>query len=102
MVYDKYIKILHLNDDDTFKEIYSCHASINKTSSKEYLAGGSERSSSTLTFQFRYTSKLDDMQFDFEKYRIKWKNRLFYVANGDNVQFKNQKIKIIGEQINDG
>lgn len=100
MVYDKRITILRLNEEtDEFLPFLFRHANICKTSSKEYLAAGSERSASTFTFQFRYCSKLEDIATDFEKYRIEWKNHLFYVSNGDDVKMKKQKIKIIGQQI---
>lgn len=98
MVYDKPIIIEKLDDTtEKFCQYYQCHAYINKTSGKEYMASGTEKSSTSLFFQMRYCPLLKNIQFEFEKYRIKYSDYYFYIQDADNVKLNNRDIKIIGD-----
>jgi len=73
------------------------HANINKTSGKEYFNARVEISSSTFNFSIRYCSKLEDITFNTQVFRVIYQNKIFDIKNVDNPHLNNHDLIIVGE-----
>lgn len=100
--FDKWIKILKLNETtDNYALFYECFASVNKASGHSYFENQAEQTATSLIFEIRYMEQLRDMEFDFESYRIEFMNHVFSVNNVDNMFFKDEKLRILGELLHE-
>lgn len=101
MARDKSIIIEKMNTEtEEWNEFYSGHAEINKASGKEYVNIGSVISKNVFNFDLIYNKKLEDIIFNTEIYRIKYKNRIFNIVNADDFKLRHIKIILVGETIN--
>lgn len=73
------------------------HASINKSSGKEYFNARTDISASTFNFNIRYCSALEELLFNTQLYRIIYKNKVFDIKNADNPHLNNHDLIIVGE-----
>ncbi len=101
MARDKSIIIEKLNlETEEWETYYKAYAEINKTSGKEYVNIKAVISKNTLNFDIIYNKKLENLIFESENYRIKWKNRFFNIINVDDYKMRHIKLLIIGESVN--
>lgn len=97
-VYNKVIKIQKLNlDTEVWEEFYTTHANINKASGKEYFNARTDITSNTFNFSVRYSSKLEDVMYNTEIYRVVYKDKCFDIKNVDNFMLRNHELIIVGE-----
>lgn len=78
-------------------DYYQNYAYVNKLSGKEFWAAAETASQSTVVFEFRYHDPLENV--DSKNYRIVFRNRIFNITNVDNVQFRNETVKISGIEV---
>ncbi len=107
--FNKIIKIQKLNSntekwEDFFisdkakeKNYPYIHASINKSSGKEYFNARVEISSSTFNFNIRYCQALKDIIFETQSYRIVYENRVFDIQTVDDYKMRHQDLIIVGK-----
>lgn len=98
------IEMLFLSaDEDGFQgegdwlEYYSNFAYVNKLSGSERWTAAQVQMDSTVRFTFRWHSQLDYVTP--KRYRIRFNNRIFQITNVDNVQFRNETVKIDGIEV---
>lgn len=96
MVFDKPIVIQKITEDETWIDYVSLHASINKTKQSEYLNAGAIQSKRTLTFTVRYSSNLEDIAYNTQRYRIVYKGNSFDINDYDDFQLLHKTIKLVG------
>ena len=103
--YRNFVKIQHLEkskDTDGFSkeewvDYYSNYAYANKLSGAEFWAAAETASQSTVRFEMRYHPALDAL--NTKDYRLVFNDRIFNITNIDNVQFRNETVKISGVEV---
>lgn len=78
--------------DDHWDDYYSNYAYINNLSGNERWMAAQVEQDMNVRFVFRWNKKLDCVQT--KDFRIKWGSRYFNITFVDNVQYKNESIKI--------
>lgn len=92
------ILIQKLNlDTEKWEEYYSTHANINKAGGKEYTQASTNISNSTFNFKVRYCSKMEEVIFNTEIFRVVYNNRCYDVINVDHYGESKTELTIIGE-----
>ena len=92
------ILIQKLNlDTETYEDYYSTHSNINKVGGKEYTQASTNISNSTFNFKVRYCSKMEDVIFDTEIYRVVYNNRFYDIKNVDHYGENKAELTITGE-----
>ena len=84
-------------DEETWEDVYENFAYVNKLSGTEFWAAAETASQSTIRFTLRWHAILD--QVDTLNYRLQFAGRIFNITNVDNVQFKNETVKISGTEV---
>ena len=103
MTYDKPITIQKISEEsETWEDLFSLHARVNKTGGSEYLNAGANQSRSNLTFEVRYFEKLEDINYDRGSYRIVYRGRVFNITDYDDFQEKHLTVKLLGVSVNGG
>ena len=92
------ILIQKLNlDTEMYEDYYSTHSNINKVGGKEYTQAGANISNSTFNFKVRYCSKMEDVIFNTEIYRVVYNNRCYDIKNVDHYGENKAELTITGE-----
>jgi len=78
--------------DDHWEPYYQNYAYINNLSGNERWMAAQVEQDMNVRFAFRWNKKLDVI--DAKNYRIKWGQRIFNITFIDNVQYKNEGVKI--------
>ena len=103
MTYDKPITIQKISEEsETWEDLFSLHARVNKTGGSEYLNAGANQSRSNLTFEVRYSKNLEDINYDRGSYRIVYRGRVFNITDYDDYQEKHLTVKLLGVSVNGG
>ena len=76
---------------------YSNYAYVNKLSGKEFWAAAEMAAQNTVRFELRYHPQLDSV--NSKDFRLIFNNHVFNITNVDNVQFKNETVKISGIEV---
>lgn len=98
MSINKPIEIEKLNETtEEWKKYYNCQSEINKISGKEYFSSASHKTQNTFNFKIRFNKKLEDILFNYEKYRILYNNNIFKIINVDDFKLKHINLILIGE-----
>ncbi|MBP3280650.1 MAG: phage head closure protein [Butyrivibrio sp.] len=89
-------------DQDGFEQevwtpYYSNYAYVNKLSGKEFWAAAETAAQNTIRFELRYHPQLDSV--NSKDFRLIFNNHVFNITNVDNVQFKNETVKISGIEV---
>ena len=89
-------------DQDGFEQevwtpYYSNYAYVNKRSGKEFWAAAETAAQNTIRFELRYHPQLDSV--NSKDFRLIFNNHVFNITNVDNVQFKNETVKISGIEV---
>ena len=82
---------------EEWSEYYTNYAYVNKLSGSEFWQAAETASQSTVRFEMRYHPQLDSV--NTKEFRIKFGTRTFNITNVDNVQFKNETVKISGIEV---
>lgn len=80
------------NQVKTWVDFYSCFAYANGLSGTEYFAAAATQAENTVTFEIRYNVSLKDI--DTTTYRIVFDGKIYDIENIDNIQFKNETLKL--------
>ncbi len=80
------------NRVQAWEEYYRCHAYMNNLSGKEYWEAAQVQSQDTVIFILRYHRMLEAL--DSKQYRIRGRRGIYDIIAVDNVQYKNEQIKI--------
>lgn len=72
------------------------HASVNKSSGKEYLSGGAIQSQGTLVFTTRYSKRLAEIRLATQRYRIRYNGALYKVQDYDDYREQHRTVKLLG------
>ena len=82
-----------IGNQESIKEIYyRCRAYVNNLSGNEYWAAAQTHAEDTVVFTLRYCKKLQNM--DTKSYSILWEGNDYNILSIDNVQNKNEIVKI--------
>ena len=92
------ILIQKLNlDTEMYEDYYFTHSNINKVGGKEYTQAGVNISNLTFNFKVRYCSKMEDVIFNTEIYRVVYNNRCYDIKNVDHYGENKAELTITGE-----
>ena len=80
------------NPTEEWKEYRTAYAYVNGVSGKEYWEAATVQQENTVEFTFRWYPFFDEM--DTKQYRLIFKNRVFNINLIDNVQYRNETVKI--------
>ncbi len=80
------------NPIEAWKPFKKVHAYMNGLSGKEYWEAAKLNAENTVDFVFRWKRFFDEI--DTKNYRIVWKGKIFDIKTIDNVQFRNETVKI--------
>lgn len=95
MTYDKPITIEKIDETtETWAPLWSLHARVNKTTGSEFVEGGAIQSQATKTFELRYFSGLEDVDFNRGLYRIIYRGYKFNIVDYDDYLEKHQVVKL--------
>ncbi len=78
--------------DEVWTDYYSNYASVNNLTGNERWMAAQVQADMTIRFELRWNPKLDSVTP--KKYRIVHAGRIFTITFVDNVQYKNETIKI--------
>lgn len=103
--YKKLITIQRLTEErdkdgfplEVWEEYYTNYAYVNKLSGSEFWQAAETAAQSTVRFELRYHPQLEDV--NTKEFRILFGNRTFNITNVDNVQFRNETVKISGIEV---
>lgn len=79
-------------DTESWSDFYSNYAYVNKLSGTERWTAAQVQMDSVVRFTLRWHPKLDFVKP--KRYRLLFGTRTFTITNVDNVQFKNETVKI--------
>ena len=97
MVYDKSITIQKKDKSSGKWGIFAViHARINKTGGNEYLNAGAVRSQSTLTFEVRYSPKIEEIRENTQLFRVFYRGNFYNIVDYDDYMEKHHSIKLLG------
>jgi SPP1 family predicted phage head-tail adaptor len=82
---------------EVWEEYYTNYAYVNKLSGSEFWQAAEVAAQSTVRFELRYHPQLEDV--NTKDFRIMFGTRMFNITNVDNVQFKNDTVKISGIEV---
>lgn len=68
----------------------------NSTKSSEYFEAGAEHTASPLTFEMRWSKKIEPIRFDTSSYRIVYRGQPFDITGYDDFEERHQTVKITG------
>ena len=77
---------------EDWKDYYSNYAYVNKLSGTERWTAAQVQMDSVVRFTFRWHKELDSVTP--KRYRLLFGGRIFIITNVDNIQFKNENVKI--------
>lgn len=80
------------NDISDWVDFYHCWAYVNGLSGTEYFAAAAIQADNTVVFTIRYNINLKDIEP--QTYRIWFAGQAYDIKHIDNVQFKNETLKI--------
>ena len=84
-------------EQEVWKPYYSNYAYVNKLSGKEFWAAAETAAQNTVRFELRHHPQLDSV--NSKDFRLIFNNHVFNITNVDNVQFKNETVKISGIEV---
>jgi len=87
----------NLIDEEIWVEFCTNFAYVNKLSGTEFWAAAEVAAQNTVRFTMRWHEKLDRVTPG--EFRILFKGRVFNITNVDNVQFKNETVKISATEV---
>ena len=85
------------NHINAWADYHSCFAVANLVSGKEYAVAGQVQNGDTLQFVIRWCGKLRDL--NTTQYRIVFQGDLYNIINVDEVLFRHESLKLIGERV---
>ena len=95
MTFDKPIVIQKIDQDtETWSDLWPLHARINKTTGTEFVEAGADRSQSTKTFEVRYFTDLEDVDFNRGLYRIMYRDHAYNIVDYDDYMEKHQTVRL--------
>lgn len=95
MTYDKPIVIQKIDQDtEEWSDLWPLHARINKTTGTEFVEAGADRSQSTKTFELRYFTELEDVDFNRGLYRIMYRDHAYNIVDYDDYMEKHQTVRL--------
>ena len=95
MTFDKPIVIQKIDQDtETWSDLWPLHARINKTTGTEFVEAGADRSQSTKTFELRYFTELEDVDFNRGLYRIMYRDHTYNIVDYDDYMEKHQTVRL--------
>lgn len=95
MTFDKPIVIQKINQDtEEWSDLWPLHARINKTTGTEFVEAGADRSQSTKTFELRYFTELEDVDFNRGLYRIMYRDHAYNIVDYDDYMEKHQTVRL--------
>lgn len=98
MTYDKPITIQRQDpDSEEWKDYLKLHAIVNKAMSGTAYTAGTEQRQVVLNFDVRFISKLEEMQFDLQPYRIIYRGHYFKLTDYDDYFERHQTVRLTGE-----
>lgn len=80
-----------------WEDYYTNYAYANKLSGSEFWQAAETAAQSTVRFELRYHPQLDSV--NAKDFRILFGTRTFNITNVDNVQFRNETVKISGIEV---
>lgn len=100
MVFDKPIIIQKISEaSETWEDLYTLHARVNKKSGSEYLSAGANQSKSNLVFEVRYNPSLEAINYDRGSYRIIYRGQAFNITDYDDYMESHKTIKLLGVSV---
>ena len=82
---------------EAWTDYYTNYAYVNKLSGSEFWAAAETASQSTIRFEMRYHPALDAV--NTKDYRLVFNGHTFNITNVDNVQFRNETVKISAVEV---
>ena len=98
MTYDKPITV-QVQDPDTeqWTDALPLHARVNKTGGGQAMDARADQYRVTLTFETRYTTKLEAIAYNVQPYRIRYRGHSFKVTDYDDYMEQHRTVKMVGE-----
>lgn len=97
MTYDKPITI-QIQDEDTeqWADALQLHARVNKSSGSTNFDAESDQYRVKLTFEVRYTAKLEQIAYGVQPFRIVYRGHHFKAADYDDYMEQHRTVKLTG------
>lgn len=80
------------NPDGKWEDFKKAYAYVNGLSGREYWEAANVKQENTVEFIFRWKSFFDEM--NTKQFRILFRNEVYNINSIDNIQFRNQTVKI--------
>lgn len=101
-MYDKPITIQTIDQaTEAWTDLWTLHARINKTTGTEYVQAGANQSQSTKTFEVRYFTNLEAVDFNRGLYRIVYKGHIYNIVDYDDYMERHINVKLRGVSYGD-
>lgn len=95
MTFDRPITIQKIDEiTETWSDLWPLHARVNKTTGSEFVDAGANQSQSSKTFELRYFTGIQDIDFNRGLYRIVYLGQYFNIVNYDDYMESHQTVKL--------
>lgn len=95
-VYNKIATLKKYNAEKKAFEVFKkIHVAVNKIKGNEYFGLATELKSEDLVFRCRYSSIVEDIEFNTQHYQIEFRGITFNILDFDNFQYQNREVKLL-------
>lgn len=91
------ITMQRIDDDGQWVDVMRLHClKVNQTASGEHFEAGAEHAAPSLTFEVRWSKKLESIRYETPQLRILYRKRPFAIQEYDDYQERRSVIKLKG------
>lgn len=95
MTYDRPIVIQKIDQDtELWSDLWNLHARINRSTGTEFVEAGANQSQATKTFELRYFTALEDVDYNRGLYRIIYRGHTFNIVDYDDYMESHRVVRI--------
>lgn len=84
-------------EDGKWTELWALHARVNKSGGGQALNAGADQYRATLSFDVRYFQELEDMRYNPQPYRIRYRGHSFKLVDWDDYMERHRTVRLVGE-----
>jgi head-tail adaptor len=86
------------SDEEEWVEMWKLHAiQVNRAGGGEAYSAGREQFRPRLTFEFRWSKRLEELRYDTQNHRIIYQGQKFNIVDYDDYMEEHRTVRLTGE-----